>query len=90
MSRLLVVSFQEYRNYQLELRDSGGQECSVVVHPPAGQGEGQEIPRDGGSATLVELIDRAKKMIDGVLGPRPPPRQLGQRGHMAGVPRNAQ
>src|SRR3954469_20274584 len=32
--------------------------------------------------TLTELIARAKALIDGVLGPRPPPRQLGQRGRM--------
>ncbi len=38
MSRLLVVSFLQYRTYQLELRDSGGRECAVIIHPPARKG----------------------------------------------------
>jgi|tagenome__1003787_1003787.scaffolds.fasta_scaffold20247232_1 hypothetical protein len=82
MSRLLVVSFLQYRTYQLELRDSGGRECAVVIHPPARKGEPHEVPREGAPVTLTELIARAKALIDGVLGPRPPPRQLGQRGRM--------
>jgi hypothetical protein len=84
MGRLLVVSSLPYRTYHLELRDGGGRNCAVVIHPPAGKGEPLEVPRDGTPATLTELIGRAKGMIDGVLGPRPPPRQLGHRGRTAG------
>ena len=80
MRRLLVVSFQDYRTHRLELRDGGGQQCAVVIHPPAGRGEPHEVPREAGTATLVELISRAKAMIDAVLGPRPQPRHLGPRG----------
>ena len=78
MGRLLVVSFLQYRTYQLELRDI--RECAVVIHPPARKGEPHEVPREGAPGTLTELIARAKAIIDGVLGPSPPPRQLGQRG----------
>jgi len=79
MGRLLVVSSLSYRTYHLELRDGGGRNCAVVIHPPAGRGQPLEVPRDGSPATLTELIGRAKGMIDGVLGPRPPPRHLGHR-----------
>ena len=80
MSRLLVVSFQDYRTHRLELRDGGGREYAVVIHPPTGRGEPHEVPGGAGSATLAELIGRAKEMIDAVLGPRPTPRHLGPRG----------
>ncbi|MFC7557289.1 hypothetical protein ACFQU7_41825 [Pseudoroseomonas wenyumeiae] len=33
MGRLFVVSFQQYRTYQLELRDAGGAQCAVIIHP---------------------------------------------------------
>ncbi|WP_254454356.1 transposase [Siccirubricoccus sp. G192] len=66
-------------SHRLELRDGGGRECAVVIHPPAGRGEPHEVPGGGGSATLAELIGRARQMIDAVLGPRPPPRHLGLR-----------
>ncbi|MXP66088.1 hypothetical protein E0493_22340 [Roseomonas sp. M0104] len=79
MSRLLVVSFQPYRTYQLELRDAGGAQCAVIIHPPAGRGEAQAVPQDPEGVTLTELIGRAKGMIDGILGPRPPPRAFGPR-----------
>ena len=83
MGRLLVVSCLPYRTFHLELRDSGGRDCAVVIHPPAGRGEPLEVPRDGAPDTLADLIGRAKGMIDGVLGPRPPPRQLGYRSRTA-------
>jgi hypothetical protein len=86
MGRLLVVSFLQYRTYQLELRDSGGRECAVVIHPPARKGEPHEVAREGAPATLTELIIRAKALIDGVLGPRPPLQQLGQRGRTISEP----
>jgi hypothetical protein len=79
MSRFLVVSFQPYRTYHLELRDGGGTQCAVVIHPPAGKGDAQQVPQATASATLAELMDRAKGMIDAVLGPRPPPRALAPR-----------
>lgn len=71
MDRLLVVSWQQYRTYHLELRDGGRTRCAVIIHPPCGSGDVFEVPQDSGAATLVELIGRAKGMIDGVLGPRP-------------------
>jgi hypothetical protein len=79
MGRLLVVSFQQYRTYQIELRDAGNAQCAVIIHPPAGRGAAHEVPQDARAATLSELLQRAKGMIDGILGPRPPPRTFGQR-----------
>jgi hypothetical protein len=79
MGRLFVVSFQQYRTYQLELRDAGGAQCAVIIHPPAGRGVAHPVPQDAGAATLSELMQRAKEMIDAILGPRPPPRAVGQR-----------
>lgn len=85
MGRLTAVSFRPYRNHHLELRDAGGTNCSVIVHPPAGMGEPQEVsPPDGGPATLGELIGRAKMLIDAVMGPRPAPTA---RGRFGGGPR---
>ncbi|MDJ0391197.1 hypothetical protein QMO56_24095 [Roseomonas sp. E05] len=79
MGRLLVVSFQQYRTYHLELRDAGGAQCAVIIHPPAGRGDAHAVPPGPKGVGLVELIGRAKGMIDGILGPRPPPRAFGQR-----------
>lgn len=79
MGRLFVVSFQQYRTYQLELRDAGGAQCAVIIHPPEGRGAAHQVPQDAGAARLSELMQRAKEMIDGILGPRPPPRNFGQR-----------
>jgi hypothetical protein len=80
MARLLVVSFQQYRTYHLELRDAGSLHCAVIIRPPPGRGDEHEVARNSASETLAELIARAKGMIDGVLGPRPPPRAFAQRG----------
>ncbi|MCI0755682.1 hypothetical protein [Teichococcus vastitatis] len=79
MARFLVVSFQQYRTYHLELRDGGGAQCAVIIHPPADRGEAHEVPQDPEATTLVERIGRAKAMIDVILGPRPPLRAPGQR-----------
>ena len=81
MGRLTAVSFKPYRNHHLELRDEAGGRCTVIVHPPAGRGEPQEVPHGAQKATLGELMARAKEMIDGVMGPRPAPRpfRAGQR-----------
>jgi hypothetical protein len=72
LGRLTAVSFRPYRNHQLELHDSGGTNCRVIVHPP--RGEPQEITIEGTQATLAEKITRAKALIDAVMGPKPPPR----------------
>jgi hypothetical protein len=80
MARLLVVSFQQYRTYHLELRDAGSMHCAVIIRPPPGRGEEHEVARNSAGETLAELIARAKGLIDGVLGPRPPPRAFVPRG----------
>jgi hypothetical protein len=76
---MLVVSYQPYRTYHLELRDAGGAQCAVIIHPPAGRGEAHDVSQTAKARTLVELMERARGMIDAILGPRPPPRALGQR-----------
>jgi len=70
MPRLVAVSMKPYRTYRLELQDAGGTNCSVVIHPPGGRGAPHEVVGEG--VTLGELINRAKAMVDAVLGPRPP------------------
>ena len=71
MGRLTAVSFKPYRGHQLELRDSGRQDCELIIHPPGGRGSPHRLVPEKG-ATLAELIAQAKAMIDAVLGPRPP------------------
>lgn len=72
MPRLVVVSSKPYRGFLLELRDGGGERCAVVVHPPAGRGEPEEVRLPPGEPTrLPALLARAREMVDAVLGPRP-------------------
>jgi hypothetical protein len=80
MTRLIAVSFKPYRKHQLELRDAGRDCCAVIIHPPAGRGEPQEVSRQGQPVTLGELVAQAKAMIDVVMGPRPPAPQRSRYG----------
>jgi hypothetical protein len=79
MGRFLVVSYQPYRTYHLELREGGAGQCAVIIHPPAGKGQAHEVPQASGATSLVELIGRAKGMIDEILGPRPQSHGFGPR-----------
>ena len=85
MARMVAVSYKPYRTFHLEMRDAGGQDCAVIIHPPRGKGEPQEVPRrPGQQSSLGALIDLAKTMVDAVMGPRPPvsarPAYGGRRG----------
>jgi hypothetical protein len=51
---MLVVSYQPYRTYHLELRDAGGAQCAVIIHPPAGRGEAHDVSQTAEARTLVE------------------------------------
>ena len=82
VGRLTAVSFKPYRGHQLELRDSGRNRCTVIIHPPGGRGAPHQLNPEGGTATLAELIAQAKAMIDAVLGPRPPMPARGFRPRM--------
>ena len=85
MGRMVVVSYKPYRTFHLEMRDAGGADCAVIIHPPHGKGEPQPVPpRPGQPTSLGVLIGLAKAMVDAVMGPRPPvsgrPAYGGRRG----------
>jgi hypothetical protein len=71
MARLIAVSFRPYRMHQLEIQDGGRTSSAVVIHPPAGRGQPHEVSAEGQPMALVDLINRAKAMIDAVMGPLP-------------------
>lgn len=71
MPRLTAVSMRPYRMHQLEIRDGGGTDRVVIIHPPGGRGSPHEVVAEARDATLVDLINRAKAMIDQVMGPLP-------------------
>ncbi|WP_426954735.1 hypothetical protein [Muricoccus radiodurans] len=74
MGRMVAVSYKPYRTHHLEMRDGGGTDCAVIIHPPHGRGEPQPVQRSPGQpVTLGALIAQAKAMIDVVMGPRPAP-----------------
>jgi len=75
MPGFVVVQQREYRKHLIEVTDRGKLGCAVVVRPPSASGEPWEVPQDAGAAgTLVERLNRAKALIDVVMGPRPAPR----------------
>jgi hypothetical protein len=71
----VVVQQREYRKHLIEVTDRGKAGCAVVVRPASLSGEAWEVPQEAGvSATLAERLNRAKALIDAVMGPRPAPR----------------
>jgi hypothetical protein len=79
----VVVQQREYRKHLIDVTDRGKAGCAVVVRPPSSMGEAWEVPHQAGTAvTLAERLNRAKALIDAVMGPRPArhPRQGVQRG----------
>jgi hypothetical protein len=79
VGRLTAVSFRPYRGHQIELRDSGRDRYEVIIHPPGGRGSPHAMAPPEGGATLAEMVNQAKAMIDAVMGPRPemPMRPMG-------------
>jgi hypothetical protein len=72
----LVVQQRDYRMHRIEVTDRGGKAgCTVVVHPPSPTGGAWEVPAEGAAVTLGERLNRAKALIDVVMGPRPTPRR---------------
>jgi hypothetical protein len=70
----VVVQQREYRKHLIEVTDRGKGGCAVVVRPAASAGEAWEVPHAGAAATLADRLNRAKALIDAVMGPRPAPR----------------
>jgi hypothetical protein len=71
----VVVQQREYRKHLIEVTDRGKAGCAVVVRPASSSAEAWEVPQEAGvSATLAERLNRAKALIDAVMGPRPAPR----------------
>ncbi|TPG60504.1 hypothetical protein EAH89_03825 [Roseomonas nepalensis] len=75
MPRLTIVSTRDYRQHVLEIEERGNGSCSVVVHPPARLGRPRLVEPPAGSATLIEIVNKAKAEIDDVMGPKPVPRR---------------
>jgi hypothetical protein len=67
----VVVQQREYRKHLIEVTDRGKDGCAVVVRPAASTDEAWEVPHEGAAATLAERLNRAKALIDAVMGPRP-------------------
>ena len=73
MPDLVVMQQRDYRKHLIEVTDRGKAGCAGVVRP-ASRGEAWEVPHSGAAATLAERLNRAKALIDAVMGPRPAPR----------------
>jgi len=75
MPGFVVVQQREYRKHRIEVTDRGKAGCVVIVHPPSPKGEAWEVPQDDTTVLLAEQLNRAKALIDAVMGPRPSPRR---------------
>ena len=75
MPGFVVVQQREYRKHLIEVTDRGKGGCAVVVRPASSSAEAWEVPHEGAGAavTLAERLNRAKALIDAVMGPRPGP-----------------